>query len=347
MPKIFFLVIIFLTGFCELNLAQEIKTITTGVLNEKAKILPMPKMPPVLARIAGQVIVQVRINLQTGDVVSATAVSGHPLLRLLAEKAAMEAKFEPILKEFDTIYATGVLIYKIENFNGKIIENKNPRPILPVIDSSKAIINGKAIKLEKPEYPENARNSCAKGKVEVLTLFHNTKGDVIAAKAISGNELLFESAEKAVMKSKFSTGNFDNYNDFYLLGKIVYNFDSFAKCLSAGIVNKKAIYLPKPQFSNPTNTKHFRIKEEQIVAVQVVIDMDGKVTSANAIFGHALLRSSCEYAARQAKFSPVWDLPRILVSALLVYKFKPDGTIDTNVESNDKNIISLIKNFVR
>lgn len=343
MIKIYW-IIICLFAFYGLVWGQNEKVLLVGVLNNKAKILPMPKTPPVQPRIAGMWVVQVKVDLQKGEVVWARAVSGHALLRLPAENAAKKAKFEPILTEFDTIYATGVLIYKLEDFNGKTIENKLPKSMLSIINSRTAIINGKAVKLEKPEYSEEAKNSCANGKVEVLTLLNNWKGDVIAAKAISGNELLFEASEKAVMKSKFAPSNIATDNDFYILGKIVYNFDSLSKCINVGVVNKKALSLPKPQIAN---LSHFRINEEQIVAVQIVIDESGKVTDANAIFGHALLRQGCEFAARQAKFSPTLiNGPSIKIKALLIYKFKPDRTIETEIEKDDEMVLGKLIHFV-
>lgn len=344
--KIFWIFFCFFTFF-SLSHGQAEKVVTVGVLNQKAKVLPMPKHPPAQPRMAGNVNIQVKVNLQNGEVVWAKAVSGHPLLRLPAENAAKQAKFNPILTEFDNFYATGVLVYKIEDFNSKTIENKKPKPILSVVDSRTAIINGKAINLEKPEYPEYARNSCADGKVEVLTLLNNWKGDVVAAKAVSGNEMLFATSEKAVMKSKFAPSNITTDNDFYILGKIVYNFDSLSNCINAGIVNKKALSLPKPQIPNLNHPKHFRINEEQIVAVQIVIDESGKVITADAIFGHALLRQGCEFAARQAKFSPTLiNGHPIKIKALLIYKFKPDGTIETDIEKDDEAVLGKATNLV-
>jgi len=327
--------------------SQTPKTLLIGVLNEKAKELVMPKLTNFQPRIAGSLYVQVKIDLQKGEVISATAVSGHPLLRFSAENAAKKAKFEPILKDFETIYGTGVLVYKVEDFTGKIIENKNPKPILPIIEFRTAIINGKAIKLEKPEYSDEARNNCAAGKVEVLTLIHSGSGEVFAAKAISGNELLFDSSEKAVMQSKFAPSNINGNNDFYVVSKIVYNFDSLAKCISVGIVNKKALNIPKPQVGQIIHPKHLRILKEQIVAVQIVVDESGKVTQAKAISGHPLLYAACTNSARQTKFPPTLiDGPPIKVKALFIYKFKPDGTIDTDIETDDKTVIGTPINLV-
>lgn len=324
------------------------KKLSLGVLNEKAKVLVLPKLPNVQPRVAGSVNVQVEINLQTGEVVSASAVSGHPLLRGAAVAAARKAKFQPILTEFDTIYGTGILIYKLEDFTSKVIESEKANDLLPILDIKTAIINGRATKLEKPAYPEEARNFCAAGKVEALTLFNNWSGEVFAAKAISGDELLYAASEKAVLKSKFSPSNFNGDNDFYVLGKIIYNFDYLApKCVPAGIVNKKAQSLPKPQVPNLNQPKHLRITEEQVIAVQIIVGINGKVTEAKAITGHPLLRPFCEYAARQAKFLPIWDVsPSIKIRALLVYKIKPDGTIETGIEKDDKIVIGTPINLV-
>jgi hypothetical protein len=51
------------------------------------------------------------------------------------------------------------------------------------------IVNGKATKLPKPDYPQEAKASCANGKVEVEVLI-GEDGNVIEAKAISGDRLL-------------------------------------------------------------------------------------------------------------------------------------------------------------
>lgn len=343
-------IVVCLFALYSINFGQndkQIKVVTVGVLNDKAKILSMPKASPVQPRIAGMWVVQVKVDLQKGEVVWAKAVSGHALLRLPVENAAKQAKFEPILTEFDTLYAMGVLIYKLEDFNGKQIENKHPKSMLSIVDSRDGIINGKATNLEKPEYSENAKNDCANGKVEVLTLLNNWKGEVVAAKAISGNELLFEASEKAVMKSKFASSNFNGDNNFYILGKVVYNFDSLSKCINVGVVNKKALSLPKPQIANLNHPKHFRINEEQIVAVQIVIDESGKVINSNAIFGHALLRQASEFAARQAKFAPTLiESGPLKLKALIIYKFKPDRTIETDIEKDDEMVLGNATNLI-
>ena len=84
-----------------------------GVVNGIAKRLPKPRYPqPAIAVGAGgDVSVQVLID-EDGRVVSARAVSGHPMLRQVSEAAAREAIFTPTLLSNKPIKVTGVIIYR-------------------------------------------------------------------------------------------------------------------------------------------------------------------------------------------------------------------------------------------
>ena len=89
------------------------KTIVTSqVLNGKAISLPKPAYPQIAisVRAAGTVAVQVLID-ETGKVVSARAVSGHPLLQAAAVKAAYQAKFSPTLLGNQPVKVSGVITY--------------------------------------------------------------------------------------------------------------------------------------------------------------------------------------------------------------------------------------------
>lgn len=90
-------------------------TQSMGVLNGKATSLPKPNYPAAAkaVRAAGQVSVQILID-ENGNVVSASAVSGHPLLQASAEAAARNARFSPTLLSGQPIKIKGVIIY---NFN--------------------------------------------------------------------------------------------------------------------------------------------------------------------------------------------------------------------------------------
>jgi len=89
------------------------KTISGGVLNGKATELPKPPYPPAAraVRASGAVSVQVLVD-ESGRVVSANAVSGHPLLRAAAVQAARSAKFNPTLLSGKPVKVSGVLTYQ-------------------------------------------------------------------------------------------------------------------------------------------------------------------------------------------------------------------------------------------
>lgn len=86
--------------------------INGGILNGKATSLPLPKYPAAAAavRASGQVSVQITIG-ENGEVESASAVSGHPLLRAAAVEAARMAKFSPTLLSGNPVKVTGVVVY--------------------------------------------------------------------------------------------------------------------------------------------------------------------------------------------------------------------------------------------
>src|SRR5829696_3498097 len=86
--------------------------ISGGVLNGKAMSLPKPSYPPIAraAHASGTVVVQVLID-ENGSVVSAHAVSGHPLLQAVAVGAARQARFSPTKLSGQPVKVTGVIQY--------------------------------------------------------------------------------------------------------------------------------------------------------------------------------------------------------------------------------------------
>ena len=86
--------------------------VSGGVLNGKATSLPKPNYSAAAKAVGaqGQVNVQVLID-ETGRVVSANAVSGHPLLKPEAERAARNARFTPTLLTGVPVKVTGVIVY--------------------------------------------------------------------------------------------------------------------------------------------------------------------------------------------------------------------------------------------
>ena len=90
----------------------KLRTVSGGVVNGKAKNLVTPIYPSAArkTKASGQVAVQVTID-EEGNVISAEAVSGNPLLRASSESAARASKFLPTLLEGKPVKVTGTIIY--------------------------------------------------------------------------------------------------------------------------------------------------------------------------------------------------------------------------------------------
>ena len=88
------------------------KPVSGGVLNGTATELPKPIYPDIArhARATGMVSVEVVID-ETGKVISARAVSGPPLLRDAAVKAAKLARFSPTKLSGQPVKISGVVNY--------------------------------------------------------------------------------------------------------------------------------------------------------------------------------------------------------------------------------------------
>lgn len=86
--------------------------VSTGVLEGKAVSLPRPIYSEMAKRIRlqGPVTVQVLID-ETGKVVSAKAVNGHPLLAVEATRAALQARFSPTKLGDQAVKVSGVITY--------------------------------------------------------------------------------------------------------------------------------------------------------------------------------------------------------------------------------------------
>lgn len=89
--------------------------ISLGVVNGRATSLPKPPYPPaaIAVQAQGEVKVQVTID-ETGRVVSASAISGHPLLRREAERAALNARFLPTTLSKIPVKVTGMIVYNFK-----------------------------------------------------------------------------------------------------------------------------------------------------------------------------------------------------------------------------------------
>jgi TonB family protein len=100
------------------------------------------------------------------------------------------------------------------------------------------------------------------------------------------------------------------------------------KTISGGVVNGKAISLPKPEYPSAARA----VGACGAVNVQVLIDEQGLVDSAQAVSGHPLLKEASAKAAQQAKFSQTrLSGQPVKVSGIIVYVF----TCNDKEESSD------------
>ncbi|MDQ2973888.1 MAG: energy transducer TonB [Acidobacteriota bacterium] len=90
------------------------------------------------------------------------------------------------------------------------------------------------------------------------------------------------------------------------------------RAISGGVLNGKAISLPQPEY--PAEAKAAGAAGS--VAVQVTIDEQGTVVSAQAVSGHPTLQQSAVNAALQARFTPTSLMGEpVKVTGVIVYNF--------------------------
>lgn len=96
----------------EATTADSDDRVSGGLLNGKAASLTRPPYPPAAraVRASGTVQVQVLIS-EDGTMFSAEAISGHPLLRANAEKAACSSRFMPTLLSGQPVKISGIITY--------------------------------------------------------------------------------------------------------------------------------------------------------------------------------------------------------------------------------------------
>lgn len=90
--------------------------VEVGVLNGRAINLPKPAYPPIAKQMnaMGKVAVKVAVD-ELGNITSAKATNGHPLLRAPAEAAARQSKINPVKIGNQSVQATGTLLYNFIN----------------------------------------------------------------------------------------------------------------------------------------------------------------------------------------------------------------------------------------
>jgi TonB family protein len=202
------------------------------------------------------------------------------------------------------------------------------------------VLNGKAVSLPKPEYPESARSAGLEGIVRVAVEIDEA-GNVVSATALdepqksrnssseeielpAADPILRDAGEKAAWGARFSPTLLSG-NPVRVKGVIVYNFSKTGVPISdvpanANGLNTRAISMPKPAYPPAAAA----VRAGGTVSVRLTVDEDGNVSSAEAISGHPLLRDSAVTAAKGARFAAtIKDGKAVSVTGVVTYNFVP------------------------
>lgn len=141
---------------------KEIKTVSVSLINDRAINLIQPEYPKAAKfnRASGEVKVEVLIDVN-GNVISAQAISGNPLFKESAEKAAQQSKFSPTVISGEKVQVRGVIVYNYEipkpTREGRLKEKvhfwlfdayENKRQNLPAFENERLFIKDSKANIE-------------------------------------------------------------------------------------------------------------------------------------------------------------------------------------------------------
>jgi TonB family protein len=232
---------------------------------------------------------------------------------------------------------------------------------------SGGVLNGKAVNLPKPVYPDEPRLAGVGGTVSVDIVIDEA-GNVASARPSSHAQppaempihnpqqtersrligLLEDAAVQAALQARFSQTLLSG-TPVKVSGRLVFRFEveskdqdegdtaAAGKVISGGILNSRARALPAPAYPAAARA----VEARGAVSVQVLIDENGNVISATAVSGHPLLRAAAVVAAREAQFAPtLLSGQPVKVRGIITYNFvegKPDTKQRTVVPETPDN----------
>jgi outer membrane biosynthesis protein TonB len=264
-----------------------------GTVPAKQVNLSVPAYPDdaLKKNLGGRITVAVMID-ETGKVVSTGEATGpYPVcggvtdpsvleMREAALNAAKEATFEPVMANQKAITVSGTITYIF-------------KPEHPADDGATVPVRIAGAEVKKPNQIQLDR---------IATLEPTDGGAAGGLNQTAGTD------KSAVTdKEKSTEGD-------------AQPAPAGPKTVSAGVLNGKAVSLPKPLFPPAANAVH----ASGAVAVQVLILEDGSMYTAKAISGHPLLGRASEVAACGARFPPtLLQGQPVKVSGVITYNFVP------------------------
>jgi len=321
---IFLLLIFFQNISAQRKSIKKSLIINCGVCNQKAIYLPKPEFPNAAksVRASGKVEVQILID-EKGNVESVKTISGHPLLRASAEKAALQAKFEPFKLSGKSVKVIGTIIYNF--ISDELKEQKNEFiETIPL-----GVLNDKALKIWFLK--NEVGNIRLDEEIQVQVTINLQEGKVVFAKAVWLSKFK-NLAEMSALQTTFQP-ILTEFPTIYGTGILIFKTGDFTgkivenknpkpfPLVDGGILNSKATYFPKPKYPKEAQKLCSKGKVEVLALVELIT---GKVLFVETISGDELLRKSAEDAAIKVKFSPFDRLGNIFVKGRIIYNFVPE-----------------------
>ena len=158
----------------------------------------------------GSVSVQVLID-ENGNVISSSAVSGHPLLRIAAENAARSSKFAPTQLSGQPVKVSGVIIYNFSSGKTNIVSStSNPEepepPLTPEMKKQRLFEEKlhpqimKIIENLKNQNPQNIKENFVKnGKAKIEIWLTEITPEVREKLLKLGFEVIEENQQKFIV----------------------------------------------------------------------------------------------------------------------------------------------------
>lgn len=173
------------------------------------------------------------LNVKNGEQVKERFLSSFVLPQKLAEAPAVatqkkEAPAEPEPAANSLGQKPESRPVGAEGLSETATETKPGEPAAQTDQAAKrvpisgGVLNGKAISLPKPDYPAEARSAKASGTV-VVQVTIDEYGNVVTARAVSGNPLLYQVSVNAALQAKFSPTSLMG-EPVKVAGVITYNF---------------------------------------------------------------------------------------------------------------------------
>lgn len=231
-----------------------------------------------------------------------------------------------------------LFLHQVHSYQTNAQESKEEKQS-SIIRKSEGQLRPTATNRVAPEYPVDAKTNKVEGDV-VVEVTISEEGNVINAKAISGDQVFIQPTLDAVKKWTFSPTKV-NDKPTKVSGVLSFrfklespNFSTPSKAKqtdtlptqtvirrSEGVLRGIAVDKSYPTY--PAEAKEQKVEGD--VVIEVTIDEEGKVSSTRPVSGHELLKDVAEKAAKEWTFKPTsLDGKPVKVTGVITFRFLLD-----------------------